>query len=320
MNKYKLITLIIGSGLLTSVLSSCGFFNLENATGSFDSSGDTPHLSLRGSGNTSDLYDRECEGNSRCEETCEEIYEKSKSYSDCYDLSIGEVADLDDLFHILVKADEEELDDIDSDIFEEYLKNGVDGFTDKVIENILDDDDPEDKIENIFNWMIENEAVAEVLNEEDDDNDVLKELLLARCNGCTASDTDTNINGPVDQNINIRACVERNDDLFLALFKDHDNSEKNFFLKAEEVNNIELFSLGHEILVEIFSDNNNDREATECIRGFYCLLKEDDTLADFFLNEDVQRYIGTIDTYRNKDGDTLSCRSQDFSELSKWKN
>ena len=309
------LNIIIGS----FILSSCGFFNLENSTGSLDSSGDTPHLSLRGSENKTDLYDRDCKGNSRCEDTCEEIYEKSKSYTDCYDLSIGAVADLDDLFHILIEADEEKLDDIDSDIFEEYLENGVDGFTDKVIEKLVDDDE-DAKIENIFNWMMENEAVAKVLNEEDDDNDVLKELLLARCND-NCSVNNTNINDNIDDAANIDIQSEcdvggSDDDLFLALFKDPDNSEKNFFLKAEEENNIELFSLGHEILVEIFSDNNNDREATECIRGFYCLLeKPDNTLADFFLNEDVQRYIGTIDTYRNGNKDTLSCRSQDFREL-----
>ena len=39
------------------------------------------------------------------------------------------------------------------------------------------------------------------------------------------------------------------------------------------------------------------------------------SLADFFLNEDVQRYIGTIDTYRDGNDDTLSCRPEDFSEL-----
>ena len=182
MNKHVLYLVIstMGFCLFTSVLPSCGFFNLENSIGSLDSSGDTPHLSLRGSENRTDLYDRVCEGNSRCEETCEEIYEKSKSYTDCYDLSIGAVADLDDLFHVLLEADEEELDDIDSDIFEEYLENGVDGFTDKVIEKLVDDDE-DGKIENIFDWMIANEAVADVLNEEDDDNKVLKELLLARC-------------------------------------------------------------------------------------------------------------------------------------------
>ena len=290
------------------ILSSCGFFSLENSISSLDSSS-TPHLSLRGSGDDPDL---DCEGNTSCEYACEEIYEKSKSYTKCYDLSIGEVADLDKLlFHVLMRADTDELDDIDMDIFEEYLEIGLDGFIDRVI-GTLDDDGADDKIENIFNWIIENEDVAEVLNSEDDDNDILKELLLARCNDdCSVSDTTINGTSIDIQN----ECVGGSDeDLFSALLINTDDNE-NFFLKAEEGNNIELFSLGHEILVEIFSYNNRTLEE-ECIRGFYCLLEDsDNTLADFFLNEDIQQYIGTIDTYTDGSKDILSCRQQNFSEL-----
>ena len=312
MNKYTFYWIIlIQPFLFTFILSSCGFFGLENSVGSLDSSGAAPHLSLRGSGDDPDL---DCEGNTSCESVCEEIYKKSKSYIDCYEFSIGEVADLGELFNILMEADPDELDDIDSGIFEDYLKNGLDGFTDRVIEKLKDDDE-EDKIENIFNWMVENEDVAEVLNEEDDDNKILKEFLAARCEiqtNCIVTPVDTAISGT---SIDIQSeCIAQSDNaLFTSLLNEYDIP--NFFLKAQEENNIELFSLGHEILAEIVSNNNRAHEE-ECIRGFYCLLEDsDNTLAEFFLNEDVEQYIGTIDTHRIGNDDILSCRAGDFSEL-----
>ena len=309
MNKMMFLLVNIIT-LCLLILCSCGFLKLENAVSSLSST--IPHLSLRGSGNGTDIYKRDCEDNTRCEDTCEEIYSKSRSHSDCYELSIGEVADLDDLFHILVEADEEKLEDINMDHFEEYLDIGVDGFIDQVLEKIKDNNT---KIDNIFKWMIKEEEVAEVLNSEDDSNNVLKELLLAKCNdNCSVRASNATIPRTT---INIQSeCVgDGSDDtnLFSSLLNNYSSSIGNFFLKAKKENNVELFSLGHEILTELFDDNSNNKQE-ECIRGFYCLLENDDTLADFF-KDDVQEYIGTIETYRQGSDDKLSCRSTDFSEL-----
>ena len=97
--------------------------------------GDTPTLGPRLK-ETPDLADKECEDNDRCEEACRKIYEDQESYGECYKLTIGEVSKIEDVFYALLGEEMEDLEDIDEEDLEHYVKIGLDGWRDKVVRRI----------------------------------------------------------------------------------------------------------------------------------------------------------------------------------------
>ncbi len=176
--------------LLISVwfFSSCGLVGVGNNifgqdSGGVSNAGDgaVPKLRSRLEANPS-LAGEDCEGNNSCEETCRDIYEERDNYKDCYNLSIGRVSELEDLFFDLLSGDSKKLKDIDDDHFEKYLEIGTSGFLDKLIPKIKRESHPYDRFKNILAWIVEEErAVVPVLKEEDQDNEILEALIMAHC-------------------------------------------------------------------------------------------------------------------------------------------
>ena len=193
----KLISLIISFFFFMLIpvffLPSCGFvsgvggsFIQESRTGGDPGDGDTPTLASRIK-ETPDLADVQCEDNDRCEEACRDIYEDSDSYRDCYKLTIEKVSNLENVFYALLKADPEELADIEDDDLESYLKISLDGWRDKVITKQTLKGNNKTRFENTLKWIVDQEKdVVPLLQREDQDNEILKQLFLEYC-----KDTDT---------------------------------------------------------------------------------------------------------------------------------
>ena len=207
--KLKLISLIIAffACLLIPVffLSSCGFIggggrgfiDLDSQLEADSGEGGVPRLSSRIQ-STPDLADQDCEGNNRCEEACENIYDSTESSNQCTQLNIGQVADIEDVFYILLSADSDEYQDIKKGALEEYLEIGLDGWLDKIIPAQREADNRDEKFRNSLHLMVDQENImVPILKEVDQDNEILKEIFLGYCNpknGLCADDTKDRVN------------------------------------------------------------------------------------------------------------------------------
>ena len=193
-NKLKSISFITGvasfllvAGAVVLLFSSCGIANLQRTNtganyGSEDAGkGETPKLASRLASNPS-LADEDCEDNDRCKETCRDIYDETSSYKKCYNLSIQEVSNIEDVFYTLLSADADDLEDLDSDDLENYLRIGIDGWIDKLIPRQKQKRDNYDKFKRTLAWIVEGEKdIVAVLEKEDQDNEILKKLFLEYC-------------------------------------------------------------------------------------------------------------------------------------------
>ena len=194
-NKLKSISFITGvagflliAGVVVLLFSSCGIANLQktNAGANYGSEdagkGEAPKLASRLASNPS-LADEDCEDNDRCKETCRDIYDETSSYKKCYNLSIQEVSDIEDVFYTLLSADADDLEDLDSDDLEDYLRIGLDGWVDKLIprQKQKAERDRYNRFKRTLAWIVEEEDIVTVLEKEDEDNEILKELFLEYC-------------------------------------------------------------------------------------------------------------------------------------------
>ena len=307
--------------LIVFFIPSCGFWSGENADFSVDSGrsgpgdGDTPDLGPRLRADP-DLADKECEDNDRCEEACRRIYEDSESYGECYKLTIGEVSKIEDVFYALLGEDVEDLEDIDKEDLENYVKVGLDGWRDKVVRRIkreaeeeADDDDRNARFQTVLHWIvdIENEVIP-ILETEDQDNEILEELFLGHCDrednnicqnnvdplGTSCSDTNlsfTYTTGYVCVNSKEIAFIEEenNKQLFLALI----SAGKAFFKRAAENRRYSAFILGNK-LVEQACSNRNETSFNQCVAAFYCHLHDFAHLNQGFFQGDVEEGVGRL--------------------------
>ena len=307
-------------------ISACGLVDgqnnsfLSNSKVGDAGDGKTPDLGplLRES---SALAEKECKDNSRCEEACKKIYEDTDSYKECYELNIGEVSKIEDVFHVLVESELEDLEDIDEEDLERYVKVGLDGWRDKVIEKQKEDEeDRNDKFQNTFFWMVDQERdVIPVLETEDQDNEILEEIFLSHCDEidsesstseyikcknevnpfckhgqpCASSELSLNYSsgdiyapGGTVKIAHIKE--EKNKDLFVALV----NSGDDFFKRAAENRRFDAFILGNK-LVEQACSNRDDTSFNQCVAALYCHLRDNDHLnQDHFRREDIEEGVG----------------------------
>ena len=299
--------------LIVFFIPSCGFWSGENADFSVDSGrsgpgdGDTPTLGPR-LNETPDLADKECEDNDRCEEACRRIYEDSDSYRECYKLTIGEVSKIEDVFYALLGEDVEDLEDIDKEDLENYVKVGLDGWRDKVVkEQKKEEADRNERFQTVLHWIvdIENEVIP-ILETEDQDNEILEELFLGHCDrrdnnicqndvsplvtSCGADLSFDYTSGYVCADSKKIAFIEEeeNKQLFLALI----SGGNNFFKRAAGNRRYSAFILGNK-LVEQACSNRNETSFNQCVAAFYCHLHDDDHLNQFFfLRDDMTEGVG----------------------------
>lgn len=301
-------------------IPSCGLVNSGNNSFLLDSQvgdpgdGKTPVLGPRLQ-ESPDLADKECEGNDRCEEACRKIYEDTDSYKECYELTIGEVSKIEEVFHFLVESEIDDLEDIDEEDLERYIKVGLDGWRDKVIQKQKDEEDRNERFQNTFFWIVDKERdVIPVLEKEDQDNEILEEIFLSYCNIGTG-DTACSGNNNYPLGTNADACTtssalsfdydsgsicvpgnkkiayireEKNRSLFLALVA----GGRDFFERAAENRRFTAFILGNK-LVEKACSNRDTTSFDQCVAAFYCHQQHSTHLnQDFLRRDDIKEGIG----------------------------
>ena len=279
------------------LLSSCGlagggsgFFDQSSELDGGPGDGDTPRLASRLQDDP-DIADKDCEDSDTCEETCRYIYKESDSYKNCDELTIKQVVRLEVVFHTLFEADYDEgrggdLEDIEEDDLRDYLEIGLDGWRDKVVsKQKMDEDDRDEKFENTLHWIVDDEnKVVPVLQAEDRNDEILKEIFLGHCGGLGADNECDNggafsggtfsfdyTAGDLSHSGTVIASIDdrENKELFLALVA----GGTAFFEKAADGRRFEAFVLGNN-LVEQACTSRSDRSVNQCIAAFYCYLGE----------------------------------------------
>lgn len=302
------------------LLSSCGlagggsgFFEPSSVSGSGPGDGETPRLASRLQDDP-DIADKECEDSESCQETCRYIYEDSDSYKDCYELTIKQVVVREEVFHALLGADTDELEDIEEDDLEDYLETGLDGWRDKVVEKQTARDDRDERFRNILRWIVDQEnKVVSILQKEDRDNEILREIFLAYCHlgndQCGNSEAlslgggfgfDYGSGDISHNNTRIASIRDReNKDLLLALVSGGDV----FFERAAGDRRFKAFVLGND-LVEKACTSRDRTSLNQCVAAFYCFVSSEisdsdhsfhsNKAQDFLINSEVEEGAGRV--------------------------
>ena len=107
-----------------------------------------------------------------CKDQCRDIYTNRGDRDDCEDLSVMQIERLERLHELLEKPDADDLeDDVDSEDFDVYLNVSI-AALDKLVGKYSSR-----KAEEFLIWMIDNERIAEIFEDEDDDHETLEALL-----------------------------------------------------------------------------------------------------------------------------------------------
>ena len=129
---------------------------------------------------------RVCDDRDSCSDSCDYMFVASRARSKCYDLSMSDVNNLEEVFDVLSSnsISDNDLEDVDEDDLEEFLGLSVDGWVD-VIKGDRDDGQNEvreayssNDARKILEWIADNDDIANVILANDDDADVFYELFL----------------------------------------------------------------------------------------------------------------------------------------------
>ncbi len=115
-----------------------------------------------------------CKGDEDCEDICDDIYSSRRERNDCEELSITQVNRFEGIYETLEDSDEDDLQDID------VSKDGdFDVFINVSIEPLhkLVGKYSSREAKDFLAWIANNKDVAELLENEDDDYEVLERLL-----------------------------------------------------------------------------------------------------------------------------------------------
>ena len=130
---------------------------------------------------TSNIYAGEnCseqERNHECYEDCDKIYKSKTDQKKCEGLTVRQIEKIKEVYDVLERAKEDDLNDINVDVFELYLKPSIQSIDDLIYgfkkKNFIS------KAENIFIWLTENEDMAMLFEEKDRDYKTFNNLLNA---------------------------------------------------------------------------------------------------------------------------------------------
>ena len=288
---YIFISLSVFILFSAGLFSSCGFVGMgggnvfgEDSTASGDpGDGDTPRLSSRFEEDP-ELEDKDCEGNDRCEEACRDIYEELDSYEDCYELTIGKVALIQEVFYALVGADPEELESIKEEDLEDYLDIGLDGWSVKVIKKLKakSDNIRKERFSNTLEWIVDQEnLVVSVLEGQDKKNKVLEEVFLGHCHigadgGCDDGSVSTDGVSRTAGELfykGVKVAYIEDEEGRYALFEALKAGKEIFFERAAGNRRFDAFGAGNKLLGKVCT-HRKDKSIEQCIRAFYCWLDE----------------------------------------------
>ena len=115
--------------------------------------------------------DGECERDRRCEEICDKIFTVSLDREICEDLSINEVKRLEEVFHVLEDPNEDSLEEMDLKALEALLNIGLNPLRSAVSKM------SQLEKEKFLAWLAGDLKAVEIIEKEETDFEVLKELL-----------------------------------------------------------------------------------------------------------------------------------------------
>ena len=112
-----------------------------------------------------------CEGDSKCEKYCKDIYNRRSVREDCTDLSLAQVKNFGDIYKTFENPTEEGLNNIDPEDFKVFAEIDIRPLEKRIEKfNIV-------QAKRVLAWIVDDESIAEVFLDEDDNFDLLKELL-----------------------------------------------------------------------------------------------------------------------------------------------
>jgi len=128
---------------------------------------------------TSELYaGQKCSSedkNHACYKVCEELYKSRRDRKDCENLTVKQVEKINALHETLKDAREDELDEIQPDLFELYLSFSIEPFDD--IASDLQRRERKSKAENLMIWLVSHEDMVSIFEDSDRDYVILTKLL-----------------------------------------------------------------------------------------------------------------------------------------------
>ena len=113
---------------------------------------------------------RDCEGDSECEDMCDEIYDRRGDKEDCRELAITQVEALLDVYESLKKPTDRNLRDIDLDDFDVLVNISIeplDGLVGRYTSRQAKD---------VLVWLATDNEAAEVFKKEDEDLTLLEAI------------------------------------------------------------------------------------------------------------------------------------------------
>ena len=119
-----------------------------------------------------DICEDDDDRDAECKDICKEIYGTRKYRNKCEELSIDQIARLEELHEWLEDPDEDELGEVDFDDFDVYLNIDI-GPLDKLVAKEYNKADARE----FLTWLILNPDFAAKFEKEDDDYDTLTRLL-----------------------------------------------------------------------------------------------------------------------------------------------
>lgn len=186
----------------------------------------------------------DCENDRGCERQCDNIFDNSRSQKECYELSQGDVNDMEYSYELLEKPDDDGLDDIEID----DLK-AIHDIDDDVLEELIEDHSKREAGDFLV-WLFSDnneEAYEFFIEDENEDNDLLEIMLK-------------NLNNDV-----VKAFAEN---------VDRSDSLIEYLLDEAEDDTIE--EIVHEFFTDGSSDGTNkecdDEDEENCIFQKYCRL------------------------------------------------
>ena len=186
----KSLTSLIIASLSILLLLMAQFTSCSSNNGlTTSSSRTTPSTSTSNSNNDDEPDIEDCSDRDSCEEECSKIYEDYGEKTECEDEDVDDVVELGHIYNKLKSGSYSELqdisnnnDDVDTDMLQNYLNIGTSGWIKKI--QCWGDGDgctkDATKLKKTIKWIVENENIAEILLDLDEDGqNVLEELLLS---------------------------------------------------------------------------------------------------------------------------------------------
>ena len=203
--------------------------------------------------------------NHRCKEQCRTIYRRSDDKEDCEELAAEQINRLMNVHDILKRADDDDLRNIDLEDLEVYLNVSIAGFDDLIR------DYRSGEARDVLTWIANNDEIADILRDEDDQYKTLEQLLKT-----LESFSSSELEDPFTEDINRGTLFE------VAIYARNETAVTWFL----------------EYIFNVSSSCNNDDEVSIGCFTVICKIgdgfEDEDFLEDWFSFNSFENYMDDI--------------------------